>query len=434
MLHAMSWTLRRREAAVQPSPTAGARLPGRDELEQHLGELMPEGRILTLAVVKVHGLGAFTVIHGQHRTEELLAAVEAALRDMDDVPAFRVDEGRFALVFTEPSDIAADRATPLKQLPWRSTACIGLASARAEEGALSLIDRATRAMLEAHRRGAGSLVQFHSGTDEVEPVTPARAKALLDLLSSGEIRIHYQPILGIEQRQVLGFEAFARPQATHDLNGPIDAFDVAERLGLTPELDAMCRSSIFADGPGFHMPPATRLHVNLAPMALGHRSLSARELHRQVRDAGLKAAQVVFELREHPGVPMEVLAGELTSLRRLGFGLALDDIGASSGGLVALQVGCFDLLKLAPSVTARIGEDRRADAVLDAIAAYAHHTDAQIIATGVETAQQFVAVRDFRDRAGTRAVHAAQGYHLGAPAPQPTAHRNRRGEDAATRS
>jgi len=186
--------------------------------------------------------------------------------------------------------------------------------------------------------------------------------------------VHYQPIVGLQDGELLGYEAFPRPQLTQEPTGPNDAFEIAERLELIQELDGLCRRSVFADGPGYHMTSSTRLHLNISPYSLGHRSLGTTRLQHQVREAGLEPPRVVFEVREHPCCDLALVTNELQALRSLGFKIALDDIGTGGTGLLGRHGGQLDLLKIAPSVTARVGNDRRADAVVDAAVSYTHLT------------------------------------------------------------
>jgi len=149
-------------------------------------------------------------------------------------------------------------------------------------------------------------------------------------------------------------------------------------------------------------------------------------LQHQVREAGLEPPRVVFEVWEHPCRDLALVTNELQALRSLGFRIALDDIGTGGTGLLGRHGGQLDLLKIAPSVTAGVGNDRRADAVVDAVCAYASRTGAQVIATGVESRDELRALRALLTPTPYRSLVAAQGYHLGAPTAQPGS----RGTDA----
>lgn len=374
---------------------------------------------VSLALFEVQGLRALALLRGGDAADKLVTRTGAHLQAQADLAVYRLLDGQFGLLFDGTYDEVEQRCQELVSLPRGGTACVGIARLREEEDDPAVLhDRAEQALAQARRRGARSVVTLTHGGDPARHVGPDHAAALLSLLREGQIRIHYQPIVALQDRRVIAFEALARPQLSHDLAGPNTAFAVAERMGLSVDLDTLCRRSIFTDAPGLSMPMAARLHINLSADALGHSSLSARELHVQVRDAGIEPDRIVFELRQRPGQQLHDLSAELTALRHLGFGLCLDDVGNEVTGMLSLGLGFFTMVKISPRITAGLGHEDHADAFLDGICAYAARAGIEVVVAGVETSDQLELLRRYRI-AGQRPIFGLQGYYLGEPSRHP---------------
>lgn len=398
-------------------------LPGQRTLVKVLVDYLDAGRFPVLAYVEIDSFAALSLARGPEVTESLLRAHARRLYAIEGARAFRVGGGRFAIVLADARRGPVSTQLDLVELakgPKGLTACVGIAHAKAGTTPQELEHRAGEALSSAQRRGHGSVID-HRASDEATPTaTAAQARALYAVLREGYLRVHYQPIVSLGDGSVVGFQALARPQLDHGLAGPAEAFDVAEHLGLAPELDAVCRSSILNDGPGFDLPPSAAIYITVAPQSLGHQSLRSGQLIREVRAAGLEPERVVLQLREHASVPARVFDEEVRWLKERGFQLALDGAGCETSGLRALAAVPYDHLKLATNLLADAREDANSAAMLDALCTFAARAGVKVIATGIESPRLLTFARKLRGSAdGAPRIHAAQGYHLGKPRPQP---------------
>ena len=141
-----------------------------------------------------------------------------------------------------------------------------------------------------------------------------------------------------------------------------------------------------------------------------------------VRGAGYEPHQVVLEITERTDARKELLLPEAARLRRLGFKLALDDVGAGNAGLEMLSALPVDFIKIDRAVVANAVEDRGARAVMLGIMAFARESGAFVIAEGIETEAMLELARDPDPEREARPVgaHGAQGFLLGRPAPVPS--------------
>lgn len=412
------WSQRRASSEPRFEGAYSSALPGHEEMERFIEDAAREGIAVSLVLLEVQGLRAVELVRSTYEVADLLDQVAEHLAAQAELPLFRLAEAQFAIVVDDEPEQVEDRAHELLTLPRGARACIGIARSLGHDVPGILHDRAELALEQARRHGPGSIVTRSTGGDPTRHVSPVHARALVQLLHDGEVRVHYQPIVSLQERRLLGFEALARPQLGYDLTGPNVAFTVAQRMGLAVDLDELCRRSIFADAPGLTMPPAAQLHVNLSGEALGHVSLSAAALAQQVRAAGIEPERVVFEVRQAGGTSLGGLRDELQGLRRMGFGLCLDDIGTGGNGIGVLGSDAFSTVKLSPRITSRLGRDRHAEAFLDALCAYARRVGIQVIVAGVETSDQLAWLRRYRLEQD-RPIRGVQGYHLGAPTRHP---------------
>jgi EAL domain-containing protein (putative c-di-GMP-specific phosphodiesterase class I) len=396
-------------------------LGDRSALGPALSALVDGRRPGALALVAVDGYQALHLRRGPGATATLLAALGTALHDRTAGRSFHLGDGSFAVVLPSAGDLVAwadELLAELGALDPEVTVSVGTARAEVGVTAAGLEARATTALRRARRHGNGSSADFGQHADAApDEVTPAQASALDDLLSAGGLKVHYQPIVDLRDGRTVGVEALVRPQATSELRGPAEAFEVARRLNLVAELDAVCRFSIFAEGPGFDLPRDARLHVNVSPLSLGHRSLSTPALRRQLERAGLEPHRLVLELREDHDAEPEVTDRELRRLEQAGVTLLLDQVGSGAAGLRQLGSGRFQACKLSHEVLAAAPTSTHAEGIVEAVCAFARHTGTQVIAGGVADEDLLRFVQYYR-LSGHRdwRIPAAQGYVLGRPA------------------
>ncbi|GAC1428459.1 MAG: hypothetical protein NVSMB65_01690 [Chloroflexota bacterium] len=270
-------------------------------------------------------------------------------------------------------------------------------------------DQALTTLPEVQRRGRNA-----AGADGAL-TQPAQAEAVRRLIGERGITIAFQPIWNLGDDRLLAVEALARPNLASRLQGPRQAFDIAEQLGCAHDLDAICRAEILRRAGD--LPPRTLLFLNVSPHTLDRDLLGGTVLVDAVREAGLTPDQVVLELTERAMARLSVVVREANRLRALGFKLALDDTGAGNAGLEMLSRLPVDFLKVDRAVMANALVDSAARAVLAGILAIARETGTAVIAEGIETVAMLRLVREMSGATalGRDGVRGAQGYLLGRP-------------------
>jgi EAL domain-containing protein (putative c-di-GMP-specific phosphodiesterase class I) len=223
------------------------------------------------------------------------------------------------------------------------------------------------------------------------------------------MRVHYQPIVNIDDGRIRGVEALVRWQ--HPERGLLAAADfvgLAERLGLIDEigewvLEHACRQVAQWQGPDR---PPLDLNVNVSSHQLTGVKF-AEAVAAILERTALDPRRLVLELTEHAVVDDHVI-GQVALLRDAGVRIALDDFGSGYPALRCLSRLPVDILKLDRCFVSELDGTVAASAVADAVLRLGEALQVEIVAEGVEDAAQ---VRELT-RLGCR---TAQGYHFARP-------------------
>jgi EAL domain-containing protein (putative c-di-GMP-specific phosphodiesterase class I)/CheY-like chemotaxis protein len=240
----------------------------------------------------------------------------------------------------------------------------------------------------------------------------ARIRSILD--GHGGLTMVFQPIVDLTTGMTVGTEALAR-FSTDPVRPPDQWFLEAAEVGLGNELELSAVRLALNAFPV--LPPDAFLSVNASPeVASGHELLS--ELER------VPAGRAVIEITEHaPVSDYAALNSALRSARALGARLAIDDAGAGFASLRHILQLSPDLIKLDISITRGIDTERANRALAASLVTFASEIGADLVAEGIESAEELDALRDMGIRLG-------QGYFLGRPAALPAPQLQDAGQDA----
>jgi EAL domain-containing protein (putative c-di-GMP-specific phosphodiesterase class I) len=233
----------------------------------------------------------------------------------------------------------------------------------------------------------------------------ARRERFLSLLFSEEVRIVFEPIVKLESRQILGYEALVRGTAGSEFATPAQLFGAATECDALFELDCLCRrTALRAAG---RLPPGAKLFLNCLPSAIHDPALQDSALRDQLARHGLRPSDVVFEISERESIDNFAVFREVCDhYSSLGFQIALDDVGVGYSSLEAVTELAPDFLKVDMSFVRGIDEDPARQEILKALTSIAWRLDARIIAEGIETDAELRTLREL-------AVSYGQGYRIG---------------------
>jgi EAL domain-containing protein (putative c-di-GMP-specific phosphodiesterase class I)/ActR/RegA family two-component response regulator len=251
-----------------------------------------------------------------------------------------------------------------------------------------------------------TLDEYRSSPFEID------AGALREAIDDGQLELHFQPLVDLRERRLIGWEGLVRWQ--HPKQGMImpDRFiRLAERNGLIDPLsDRVAELAVrqLADwnGDGRN----AFISINLSAQNLADAQLPDR-LERLCVQHNVPPILLRLELTETAAMadPIRVIA-VLTRLRLKGFELAIDDFGTGYSSLLQLHRLPFSELKIDQSFVRFMRESEEAKLIVGLTITLAHGLRMQVIAEGVETG-------DLAEQLAADGCDIAQGYHFGKPMP-----------------
>ena len=294
-----------------------------------------------------------------------------------------------------------------------TTASIGVVnSVEGYDNGKDLLRDADAAMYRAKGSGKARHVVFDATMHEAAMRRLRLESDLRRAVERGELVLHYQPIVSLGTRAIIGFEALVRWEHDGKLISPADFISVAEDTGVIVSiglwvLEEACR----------------QLRVwRAANPRLPGLSVSVNVSRRQFAD--LTFVDSVKKVMVATRIPPTALKLEITEslimqdtqqamsalrqLRDLGVGIHMDDFGTGYSSLSCLHRFPLDGLKIDRAFVHNFTERRESAAVIHAIVSLAHNLNMRVIAEGLEMPEQ-VAFLQAMD------CDYGQGYLFGRP-------------------
>jgi len=250
-----------------------------------------------------------------------------------------------------------------------------------------LLSNADTAMFRSKANGNVPYLRYNSDIDQQ---TRYRRRLLVDLKDAVEadvIEPHFQPQVCSRTGKLRGFEALAR---WHDPERgyvpPFEFIQIAEENGF---IDVIGRAVLRkACQEAVTWPEDLMVCVNISAVQISDPGF-ARVVHAILLETGLAATRLELEVTETVLIDdFEKALFVLRSIKELGVALAIDDFGTGFSSLTTLAAFPFDRLKIDQSFVSGLDNDERLSTVVRACISLAKSLDLEVIAEGVETAEQ----------------------------------------------
>jgi diguanylate cyclase (GGDEF)-like protein/PAS domain S-box-containing protein len=354
---------------------------------------------------------------------EVAVRLQATLRLEDTVARFGGDE--FVMVCSDlggpqEAEVIAARVVAALSRPHEldgreviAPPSIGIALASgAGVDAEDLIADADLAMYQAKSAGRGCWALFspalRGDTERVELEADLR-----HAVERGELVLHYQPVVDLRSGRIVGAEALVRWQ--HPERGLLapDAFlPLAEDSGLIVPVSRWVIAEACRQAAGWvRADRGFRISVNVSARLLT--PAFGELVQRTLAEAALAPSSLVIEVTETSLVQdAERAVSVLAELRRGGVRISVDDFGTGYSSLAYLKRLPVDCLKVDRSFVRELGPAAEDSAIVAAVVALARTVGLEVVAEGVETAEQLACLRAL-------SCQGAQGYLFSRPLPAP---------------
>lgn len=237
-------------------------------------------------------------------------------------------------------------------------------------------------------------------------------------LSKINLKVHYQPVIDLRGNRIYGYEALSRFEMEGSPVKPMRIFKMAERLGLLPELDLMCRSRAIEDFSEHHL--GGYLFVNVFPAYLVSEYLGRGQTLKKVVESGINPSQVVLELNEATKVQdTNLLKKAIRYYRELGFGIAIDDVGTGFNSvqyLLELE-GLLDYVKIPRELVDGVSRSKMKYNLVKVLTEVCTNAGAKVVYEGLEKEEDLLTLHHSFD------AQLFQGFYFSQPLPPQEAKR-----------
>ena len=274
------------------------------------------------------------------------------------------------------------------------SASVGIAiSAITHDRAEDLLQDADVAMRRAKSLG-GSRCEVFDEAMHNRAVNRMKLEAeLRQAIAQDQFRVHFQPIVQLASREIIGFEALLRWQHPDEgLISPHHFIAAAEDSGLLYALghwlivEACKQLHIWKNR---HPAISVSISVNLSAKQLADPRF-VPELQAAIRETGVAPSRLQLEMTETVAATDPKLTVKVLSyLKQLGVGVILDDFGTGNSSLSGLRLFPVEALKIDRSLITGMLADRGTTEMVELIVLLGHKLKLKIIAEGIESAKHW---------------------------------------------
>jgi EAL domain-containing protein (putative c-di-GMP-specific phosphodiesterase class I) len=326
-------------------------------------------------------------------------------------------------------EMAVIDAAPRTATALALTDCVLLAVARDQlHERIDSADPVVRALLRAQLARYRSALNTLQGNRRMAPTAAVGAATaslgdagaidkirlesqLREALTQRVLQIRYQPIHDLRAQRIAGYEALIRWD--HPLRGPVSPAEfirLAEETSLIVPVGRYVFEEVFAVLARLQrhgVDPLPFVAVNVSSRQLAEEDVVA-VVQSIAAASGVPVAALKIEITESLTLDIAGVSALIARAHACGVKVALDDFGTGFSNLGHLHKLAFDTVKLDQGFVRQMLHSPRCHAIVQAIVAMISALDADMVAEGVETAEQLAALREMGCR-------YAQGWLIGRP-------------------
>ncbi len=388
--------------------------------------LMEERGRVALVYMDLGGDGQFEVLHGWQAYDDVVRGFARALLSLrhegilgpkDVVAVMSVRSDKFIAFLRRPENEASSleglivslRRALEERLPRYLPPFFKAPFSFSQGHAVVYRDPMIRAERQIHR--ALDEAMFMSlkqrSLDEGQ-----RLVGLDEILRGNGLVTMVQPILALSTLEVVGHEVLTHGPSGSPFEDAERLFAFAERAGRLVELERLGRNQALRKVPPY-VGRDMKVFLNTSVRALADPEVAGDGFVREVDRQGLRHSDVILEITERASLEERPAYREaLRGLKREGFGIAVDDMGAGYSSLQSLVNLEPDYLKFDISLVHHIDRSPIQRSLLETLVEISDKIGARVIAEGIEAEAELTTLRDM-------GIPLGQGRYLGPPVAVP---------------
>lgn len=381
-----------------------------------------EGNPVSLLYLDLDGFKGVNDRTGHGTGDALLQQVAGRLRALiaPKGQAFRLGGDEFAILLPGPESAAetlAEAVIAAVRKPYiiddvrvEIGVSVGIAYApRDAHNPEDLLRKADLALYSAKEAGKGRWHRFDLILERRAHRWRELDTAMRAGLANGEMELHYQPLVNLQDGQVVGCEALLRwTWPGHGPVSPVEMIPIAESTGFVIEIGRWALRKACAEA--LSWPPHMRVAVNISSSHFRLPDFSG-EVAATLAESGLAPERLEIEITESIFLANTLhVRDNLRALRALGVRIALDDFGTGYSSLSYLTQFSVDKIKIDRAFVRDLSSRPECLSVIKAIMVIARDLGIDVTVEGVETEQQADLLR-------ARSCNTAQGFLYSAARP-----------------
>lgn len=234
---------------------------------------------------------------------------------------------------------------------------------------------------------------------------------IADILKKESVTIHYQPVISIKKKAVIGVEALCRgiDPETGGLIPPDVLFSLARPQGLAVDLDRLCRKKALEGYKKLYVKNRDLiLFLNIDTSVINTGIVGSGKLVSKVRKLGINPGNVVIEIVESRISDITALNRFISSYKEYGFLIAMDDVGSGYSNLDRILLVKPDILKIDRSIVSDLDKKQQKQEVFKSLVNLSKRIGTLVVAEGVERKEEAILTLEL-------GADMLQGYYYSAP-------------------
>ena len=361
----------------------------------------------------------------QLRQDDTLARRESASVSAE-VVLFRLGADEFTILLDavgDPSDamrVATSIQTAIAEpffvegREMRVSASVGIAlSTPIHERPEDVLKDADVAMRRAKALG-GSRCEVFDEAMHTRAVGRLRLEAdLRAALTERQFRVFYQPVVQLDTRRIVSFEALLRwNHPAQGLISPYRFIEAAEDTGILVSIGHWLIQQACGQLRDWEANHLSEQPMNITVNVSARQFADARlvnDIQDALQQTGIDPSRLQLEMTESvAAADPKLTVTVLSHLKHMGIGVILDDFGTGTTSLRGLRQFPVDALKIDRSLVREMQSDNAACDIVELIVALAHKMNLKAIAEGIETVRQLERLLELGCEYG-------QGYYFSQP-------------------